>query len=289
MNMLSFFKSDRLTPEWTFSAGSIIWRMVLSDGGIIVGECRDPEKKTASFFGVDVSTGTPVWRDLLLHDPWWVGIEGVQKNVALFHGFVQPDMPEHRGIQAFDVQSGSLLWRNDEVTYWFGYENRVVAYRDLFEKRVGYELDLQTGSLLETHDTSLIPLHAMRQQASGSLGPSDVVLPETVAENEGGSPLATAVQKETGGKELIGRVEYVRHKDILVFNYHVQRRNKNAVQPKLENTLAVYRAPGAARLFSDVIGRDLALYVPDSFFVKYPFIVFVKDRTILTALKPWKS
>jgi hypothetical protein len=289
MNMLSFFKSDRLTPEWTFSGAGVIWRMVLSESGIIVGECRDPERKTASFFGVDIFTGVPVWRDLLLHDPWWVGIECVLKNVVLFHGFVQPDMPEHRGIQAFDVRSGSLLWRNDEVRYWFGFENRVVAYRDLFEKRVGYELDLQTGSLLETHDTSLATLHTLRQQASGNLAPPDVVFPEMVAENEGDSPLAEAVQKETGRKELIGRVEYVQQKDILVFNYHIQHREKNAAQPRLENTLAVYRVPGAARLFSDVIGRDLALYVPDSFFVKHPYIVFVKDRTILTALKPWKS
>jgi hypothetical protein len=285
--MFSFLKSDRLSPEWTFSADSMIWRMVLADYGTLVGECRDPENKVASFFCVDLSTGKALWRDLCLDERWWVGIEAVQNNVVLLHGFAKPDMPEHKGIRALDARSGVQLWRNDDVAYWFGHENRVIAYRDFFERRVGYELDLQSGVLLKTHDRSLEELHQLRRQAAEEQSIPEVTLPEVFVEEECDPALVALIQKETKGRELSGKVEYVRQNDILLFNFHVRSRH-STLDPKLENNLVVYRLPNGKRIFSDVIGRNLTGYVPDSFFVRRPFALFIKEQRTLTALRLWK-
>ncbi|MCX6142431.1 MAG: DUF4905 domain-containing protein [Ignavibacteriales bacterium] len=286
--MFSFLKSDHLSPEWTYSAGSIIWRMVLCDHGTLVGECRDPEQKVASFFSLDLSTGKALWGDLRLDEQWWVGIEAVQKNVVLLHAFAKPDMPEHKGIRAFDSTSGVQLWRNDDVAYWFGYEDRVIAYRDLFERRVGYELDLQSGVLLKTHDGSLEELHQLRRRAVEEQSIPEVTLPEVFVEEKADPMLVALVGKETKGKELSGRVEFVRQNDILLFNFHVQSRH-NTSDPKLENNLVVYRLPNGKRIFADVIGRNLTGYVPDSFFVRGPFVLFIKEQRTLTAVRLWKS
>jgi hypothetical protein len=286
--MFSFLKSDHLSPAWTYSAESIIWRMVLADHGRLVGECRDPGQKVTSFFCLDLSTGRALWRDLRLDEPWWVGIEAVQKNVVLLHAFAKPDMPEHKGIRAFDATSGVQLWRNDDVAYWFGHENRVIAYRDLFEKRVGYELDLQSGVQLNAHDGSLEELHQLRRKAAEAQSVLEVTLPEVFVEREADPALVALVRRETRGKELSGRVEYVRQNDVLLFNFHVQSRH-NTLDPKLENNLVVYRLPKNKRIFSDVIGRNLMGYVPDSFFVRRPFVFFIKDQRTLTALQLWKS
>ncbi len=288
MTMFSFLKSDRLSPEWTYLAGSIIWRMVLAEHGTLVGECRDPENRVASFFCLEMSTGKVLWRDLRLDEQWWVGIEAVQKNVVLFHAFAKPDMPEHKGIRAFDAASGVQLWRNDDVAYWFGHENLVIVYRDLFEKRVGYEIDLQSGVLLKTHDASLEELHALRRQAAEEQSLPEVTLPEVFVEEEVDPALAALVRKETKGKELSGRVEYLWQNDVLVFNCHVQRRDSTG-SSTLENNLIVYRLPEKKRVFADVIGRNLAGYVPDSFFARHPYILFIKDQKNLTALRLWKS
>ena len=288
MGMFSFFKSDRLSPEWTFSAGSIIWRMVLAEHGKLVGECRDPETRAASFFCLDMSTGRALWRDLRLDEQWWVGIEAVQKNVVLLHAFAKPDMPEHKGIRAFDDVSGVQLWRNDDVAYWFGHDDRVIAYRDFFERRVGYEIDLQSGVVLKTHDNSLEELHELRRKSAEEQNLPEVTLPEIFAEEAADAELAALVGKETKGKKLSGRVEYIRQHDLLLFNFHVQR-SDGTMGMKLENNLILYRLPEKKRVFADVIGRNLTGYVPDSFFVKHPFVLFIKDQRVLTALRLWKS
>jgi hypothetical protein len=288
VGMFSFLKSDRLSPEWTFSARSTIWRMVLAEQGTLVGECRNPETKVASFFGLDLSTGKVLWRDLHLDEQWWVGIEAVQKNVVLFHSFATPDMPQHKGIRAFDAASGLQLWRNDDVAYWFGHQSLVIAYRDLFEKRIGYEIDLRSGVILKTHDTSLEELHELRRQVTEEQSFPEIALPEVFVEEEADPVLASLVRKETKGKTLSGRVEFLLQNDRFLFNFHVLTRD-SADSQKLENHMVAYCLPEKKCIFADVIGRNLAGYVPDSFFVRYPFALFIKDQRTLTALRLWKS
>jgi len=50
MDLRSIFRSDRLSPEWTYTADGMLWRLFCARGGRLVGECRDQEKKTATFF-----------------------------------------------------------------------------------------------------------------------------------------------------------------------------------------------------------------------------------------------
>jgi hypothetical protein len=233
-------------------------------------------------------TGKVLWMDLHLDEMWWVGIEAVQKNVILLHAFAKPDMPEHKGIRAFDALSGVQLWRNDDVAYWFGHGDRVIAYRDFFERRVGYEIDLESGVLLKTHDGSLEELHQLRRTAAEEQSVPEVTLPEVFVEEKADPALVALVKKETKGKELSGRIEYIRQNDILVFNVHVQSRH-NTSDPKLENNLVVYRLPNKKRIFADVIGRNLAGFGPDSFFVRGPLVLFIKEQRTLTALRLWKS
>jgi hypothetical protein len=288
MGMLSFLKFDRLSPEWTYTPEGIIWRMVLAEHGRLVAECRDPENKVVSFFCLNMTSGKELWRDLRLDEPWWVGIEAVQKNVVLLHAFAKPDMPEHKGIRAFDLASGVQLWRNDDAAYWFGFGDRVIAYRDFFERRVGYEIDLQSGRLLKTHEGSLEELHALRRQAAEHQNLPDVMLPEIFPEDSEPA-LAALIGKETKGKEISGRIEYVCHQDALLFNFHFPMRVHIGESPSFENNFVVYRLKDKKRVFAEVIGQNLAGYVPDSFFVKHPYAFFIKDRKTLTAVRIWKS
>jgi hypothetical protein len=225
---------------------------------------------------------------LRLDEPWWVGIEAVQKNALLLHAFAKPDMPQHKGIMAFDVLSGVQLWRNDDVSYWFGFHDCVIAYRDFFERRVGYELDLQSGDVLKTHDSSLEELHALRSRATEEESHSEVIVPDIFDEDEVDPVLAAFVRKETKGKECSGRVEFIRLDDLFLFNFHVRRSDRTG-NLKLENNLIVYGLSNNKRIFADVIGRNLSGYVPDSFFVKRPFALFIKDQKVLMALRLWKS
>ncbi len=286
MNFFSLFQSARLTPEWSYLANGIVWRLLFTGKRKIVGECRNPEKKTVSFFCLDEESGKPVWQDLSLDEEWWVGMEAVLGETLLLHGFASPDMPQHRGIRAYDLGTGTLRWRNDDVTYWFGMGDRLFAYRDLFERRVGYEIDSIAGEFKTIYDKSLEDLHDLRRDAAEP-GP-DMTLPEIMSDGGVDPDILTFITRLTKGKGIAGTVEFIRENDILAFNYHVRAREASPQSPRFENHLFVYRYPQGNRLFSDVTARNLKAQVPDAFFVRRRRLFFIKDQNRLTALRLWK-
>ncbi|MGA3246387.1 MAG: DUF4905 domain-containing protein [Bacteroidota bacterium] len=288
MNFFSFFRSERLTPEWSFVADGIVWRLLFTGRGRIVGECRNQEKKTTSFFCLSEESGKPVWQGLRLDEDWWVGMEAVHGDTLLLHGFASPDMPEHRGIRSYDLETGSLRWRKDEVTYWFGMGDRIFAYRDFFERRVGYEIDPRTGELKTAYEQSLQELHDLRRQAAETEPGPDMTLPEILSEGSVEPAILIFVSRLTKGKGVVGNVEFIRESDILAFNYHVRARESTAQTAFFENHLFIYRYPHGNRLFSDVTARDLKAQVPDSFFIRRRRLFFIKDQKTLTALRLWK-
>ncbi|MBF8295129.1 MAG: hypothetical protein HW389_1674 [Bacteroidetes bacterium] len=289
MNLFSFFRSERLDTDWKYIANGLIWRLLFTESGRVVGECRNQDKKTVSFFCLDEESGNPLWQDLNLEESWWVGIEAVLNDTVLFHSYASPDMPEHRGIRAYDTRTGILRWRNDDATFWFGFGDRVFAYRDLFEKRVGYEIGLQTGELKATFDESLQELHALRREAIDSQPASEVTPPEILTDNALDPSMLALVNRTARGKKIAGSVEYVKQNDVLAFNYHILARTPAVQSQSFENHLFVYRLPQCRCVFSDIIGRDLKAHVPDSFFVRRSRLFFVKDQHTLTALRLWKG
>jgi hypothetical protein len=289
MDLLSIFRPEQLATDWAYHANGIVWRVQFTSRGRIVGECRDRDKKIASFFCLDEQSGKPLWKDLRLEEPWWVGVEGVAGEVILLHSYAKPDMPEHKGILAFDVEGGTLRWRNDDVSFWFSSEENVYAYRDFFERRVGYELDVRTGEIRRTFDESLSEMQALRHRVLDQQTAPEVVLPEILSGSPDDSLLLPLVNKTMKGKESAGSIEFIKEPGFLLFNYHVRDRNSAEGALTFENHFFIYRYPQGERIFFDVIGSNLTAYVPDSFFIHRPRIFFIKDQRVLTAIRLWKS
>lgn len=289
MKIFSLFQSDQRSPAWTYTPQGLIWRILFSDSGRIFGESRDHEQKRVSFFCLDEQTGMPAWEGRELEEQWWIGIEAVQHDVLLLHEFAKPDLPEHKRIKALDGATGELLWKNDELTYWFGYRETVYAYKDLFERRVGYALNIRTGEILQTFDESFEELRQVRTLAMDEQGPGGVLFPE-ILEKDGVDPaVATLLHSAIGGTRLTGAIEFIREQGYLVFNYHVPEPGAGPEAPMYSNRLSVIDMHEGKRVFTAVLAGQVRAFIPDSFFVKYPYVFFVKDQTTLTAVKIWKS
>jgi len=289
MNFRSMLRSDRVRPEWTYTADGMLWRLFCVKEGRMVGECRDQERKTASFFCLDENSGLPLWKNLQLEETWWVGIEAVLGDTLILHTYAKPDMPQHRGIRAFHVATGAPLWRNDESTFWFGVEERLYAYRDLFEKRVGHEFDLKSGDLLRTFDESLQELNELRQRAAEIQDCEGLVLPQPFERESSGPEMQSLFDKALRGAEPAGGVDVVQEKDVVAFSYYVRSQKDRNEKPTFENYLCVFRVPGEALLFSEVINGNLAFPVPDTFFIRGSRLLFLKNQQSLVSLRLWQS
>ena len=289
MKLFSIFGSNQLEPSWSFSVEGILWRILFSPHGRIVGECRNEEEKQASFFCLDEQSGSALWSNLRLESPWWVGMEAIHGKSLILHEFAKPDLPEHRGILAVDVDSGVVQWQHLELTFWFAYQGRIYAYESRFEKRIGHVLSIDSGEVLETYEEGLDPLFTLRQLAVAEAHDLDMLFPEIV-DVEGMNPrILGIIKKETKGEDVVGSVEFIENRDVLAVNYHKAQKGSTHESPRLENRLAVFDSGKETKLYSDVLATEAKAPIPDSFFIKNESLYFVKNQQTLVSLRLWKS
>lgn len=289
MKLFSIFGTNKLEPAWSFSTDGVLWRTLFSQNGRIVGEWRNQERKQASFFCLNEESGLPLWRDLRLDEAWWVGMEAIHGRFLILHEFAQPDMPEHRGVHVVDLNSGAILWRSTELTFLFAYQDRLYAYESRFEKRIAHVLNLKQGEILETYEDGWEALSPVRQLAAAEDHDPEMLFPEIVDDLSTSERVLATIKKEIKGEEVVGSVEFIDHRDLLVFNYHKAQKGMPPEARALENLLVVIDSGKRTKLYHDVISTGASAPTPDSFFVKNESLYFVKNQNTLVSLRLWKS
>lgn len=284
LKILSFFHRPSLKPAWTFTVPGVLWRLFPAKSGEIVGESRDQGKKQASFFALDSRTGKPLWENLVLDEPWWIGIEDVAEGVLLLHKFSSPDMPGHRGMIGVDLQKGVRLWSNDELTFWFVHQQSIFAHRMMFEKRVVCELDIRSGQILrEIGEDSETEVMKKREATLGLLQ-EEIHFPEKGEMELLDPAISKKISRELSGWGGIFGFEYVMSNGFLAMNFHVPSTASSVEKPLLDNHFSIFDLNRGKVLFTDCINHNSPALVPDSFFVRKGVAYYVKDQRTLTAI-----
>jgi hypothetical protein len=289
-SLIPLFKEKKLKPVWNFNAGTLIWRIFFTSNNLIIGETRNQEEKSTSFFCVNIYSGKPLWQNIGFDEPWWIGIEAVHERWLILHGFVRPDMPEHRGIRVIDIESGELLWRNDTLSFWFIDNDKLYAHKYIFEKHICSELDINTGTIVREQSDNLALMQDLLQKVlqKESEREQDVIFPEVYDENEADSTVRTVVRRITENKAIEGWIEYLSHRDMLIVSHYSRVQNQSE-SSLLNNILSVYDLKSKKNLYSEIIAEGVKTPSPDSFFIKDDLLFFIKHQTTLIALQPWKS
>lgn len=288
MKIFSLFDQSHLTPVWSYAAHGNIWRILCSESGEILGESRDHEKKQAAFFCLDEQTGAVRWQDVQLSEPWWVGIDAIHRDRVLLHTFANPSMPEHKGIIALDLATGTTLWQYTELTFWFVFQEFVFAYQPQFERRVGYKLSIDDGAIVEEYRESLDELNQLRRRAieAQRLQQEDVYrFPEIFEEQRVDVEVALWLKRAMRGMSVQGSIEYVQHQKYFLVNFFVLERSSTPESPVFENRFLVYDTKKKKEVFRELLASNVKVPTPDSFFVKSGTAYFIKNQNILTALR----
>jgi hypothetical protein len=283
--MVSIFGQRKLKPAWEFTVSALIWRVFFAPQGKIIGESRSQDTKTATFFCIDAKNGRPLWRDLRFDEPWWIGIETVHQNWLILHGFSRPDMPEHKGIRVVDINSGNIRWRNDDLTFWFIKNDKLYAYKYLFDKRIGYGFDIQTGTIVDEYIDDLDILHAMRKEYPARVDDPNttVAFPYVYDEAQANQSLRLCMDTLTHGKTLESWIEYFVRQEILIVSYYRKEQNE------MQNIIVIYNMNRRSTIYESVLNNNLPAPSPDTFFIKDEYLYFIKNKNTLTALQPWTS
>ncbi|MDD8018159.1 MAG: DUF4905 domain-containing protein [Bacteroidota bacterium] len=277
MKISTLFRFNGLAPAWQFSATNTLWRIIFSDSKIIVGEDRDTQNKSVTFFCIDAHDGRVLWQKKSFSEKWWIGIEGIAGDRLFLHGFKKPDMPDHQGIICADLKTGIEVWHNNGCSFLTVHFPFVYGYRDLFERRVYRELQASDGTFVQE-----LPQLPENVDSNLPLEKTDFLFPQPLlSENELVWKLIPEdlfrIRSDT--KHL----EYIELEKYLVFNAYTISQDQEH-QENLINTLYIIDVQSRKKLYSDVLNNETPYPVPDSFFVDGNTLYYIKERKTFVAL-----
>lgn len=243
---------------------------MFSHNGIIIGEDRNTETKTVTFFSLDASNGKPLWKDKTFNEQWWIGLDAVTDNRLFLHGFKKPDMPEHKNIIAVDLKSGEILWKNNECTFLAIRSPFVIGYKDLFERRVYYRIEENSGTTIEELQSLPDGVDANTQYEK-----TDFTFPTQLSESE------ESLWKSAQAIESFQSAEFIATEKHAMFNLYTKHAD---VSLGLKNTLYVIDTSTKKKVYSDILNGSTLYPVPDSFFLDGKTIYYIKERKTFVAL-----
>ncbi len=276
--MTPIFRRRKLELSWEYKAEGIIWRLHPAGGGLILGEERNIESRTATFFCVDQS-GT-LWKRKNFGEQWWTGIETVHRGVLFLYGFATPDLPGRRGITAVDCSTGELLWINNDLTFIAAAGNAVYASRDEIDGPVVFEVDIRTGSQVREVGRGS---DAVLQVSRTGDDVDDTEYPQVLLD-EDVSPLSALVRKLSAQAAVGWPVEYGERGPFLVVVYHRGKISGRDETPPYIRELDVVDRASETRMMHFTLDGAVSSPAYGSFLVHNGVLYFVRERKTLTAV-----
>jgi hypothetical protein len=281
MGLFSSLRSKQLAPAWTFSTSGVCWRLLPTRNGLIVGEDRNVESKTVSFFCIDRLSGREVWKDLRFATPWWIGLESIQGNVVLLHEYATPDMPDHRKIIAVDLFTGKLLWEDPELKFLFSLDDRLYAAQQALEQPRFFELELESGRRVGEIDPSR--LDSLRTSAEAD--PYDFVAYASPLGSGGGNLAAF----ERAMAQEVAKAHHAEHAEVLLLGGklamgYYDNLSADPGKPSFRQHLSVLSAEGRQPLYEDTPTARAAVPVPDTFFGIGDMLYYIREQSAIVAV-----
>ncbi len=232
---------------------------------------------------MNAANGDVLWRNISFGEPWWIGIEGIAYDKVFLHGFKKPDMPEHGKIVAVDLGTGRELWKNDDYAFLYATSDRVMAFRDLFERRLYYELNAATGELIQ--ELKELPAD-LEDKKTTSRNRDNFTFPESLTDAAAEFPIIVPmIDRYCDRSAIRGQVEYLRSNGKLVFNVHVIHGHDEAKNLDiLQNRLCIIDEASGKQVYADILNSSTPAAVPDSFFVDDATVYYIKDKNTLVAV-----
>lgn len=267
----------RIKKKYSFTNNRSIWRLLISGDKLLIEE-RDDKNKQVYFSIVYISTGEKILNEFQLDEKFWVGIEAFENNRILFHRFLKPDMPGHIGIYAYSLDAKKIIWEKEDLVYLFLSGEQVFAFKQKFESRDFYSLDVSTGNINGEYGENPEEINKFRvkllsdqyEMYKGYVFP-EIFIPGRVS--SGSEELINDIKK----KEIIsGSVEYAEKNSLLFLSYHTVEDDG-----KLKNNFKIIDIDSGKIILEVLLNRGITSYIPDSFFVRDGLLFLIKDKSRL--------
>ncbi len=289
MGILSFLKGSGLKRSWVIPTSGpdvLIWKLLISPNGILTGEERDVEKKTASLFALDVRTGKMLWRGRELDEKWWFGSERATDERLYLHRFRKPDMPEAKGIVTLDLLTGDTIWEQQELILIADLGEEAIAMKQGFERQDFFRLNAANGEVMEELGRDAVairPLLEADERADKHSSYTASISPGSEHFEAIEGLLRTVLTVEN----VRGSIDFLETGNFVIFSYHERiTNNPNAMlRNLLRSELVVLDRLSGEIVFRETLHEETPFPVPDNFFINNDTLIYVKDKRELVGVR----
>jgi hypothetical protein len=271
----------KLKKKYSHNNKRQIFRLIPTDTGKIIIEERDTEKKLAYFNCLNIDSGKKIFNHLQLDEKFWLGIEAIYNDVIFFHKFVKPDLPQHNGIIAYDINNKQTIWEDKNHTFLFVKDEKFYAFQQRFEEREFVTLNYLTGEVIDELGTDSDAINLLREDAINSEDFSSYRFPGLFGTNSFGAQKENEILSKLREKHLItGGIEFVLIDDLLLFNFHEVNPDNT-----LKNIFKAVDSSNGKYILGVTLNSRTNAYAPDSFFVKDDLLFLLIERIKLEVYK----
>ncbi len=261
----------KIKKYFTYNSNRQIFRILISDSDKLIIEARNMDSKEVYFDCYDLIKCKKIFTGFQFEEKSWIGIETEHKDVIYFHKYDKPDMPRHRGVIAFEINTQKILWINEELAFLFPYGNKIYCYKQGFEERYFYALDSLTGELIEDLGNDFQLVNSLRGKSDSQKDWSTYNYPERFSSaDEKTKAFINDFIKETG---IDGNIEFCTKNNLLLFNYHTKTK-----MGKYDNIFAAVEIDSNKTIMKKTLNSDSTMFYTDSFFIYKNFLFLLKEK-----------
>ncbi len=281
---------DKLAVRWRYHAGhgALVWQLMFTQGGTLVGQKRFAGSRKALFFCIDTAIGKVYCDDYLFEDHlpppslpegWFTVLETTLGDLV-YCSACQPDSPEHQGIWAVDFRGRGVVWSRPDLVFIANLEEELLACRLSsfagFPERHFLLIDPVTGADTRLFGLDTLEVNALRSEVVQEEVRQQVSLPEFVTEGMG--PERMALQRVGIGAAT--RCECIVQGTMTVAVLHEQSR----LTGLWDSSLKVWRSDRL--VYAETLEEGAEKPALNNFLLRNDALYYLKGREELVCVAP---
>jgi hypothetical protein len=263
----------KIKKLYTFNNNRIIWRLLPAEEKMIIEERT--QSREAFFNCINIRTGKEYLSSFQLEEKFWIGIEHAADDFIIFHKFLKPELPRHKGIIFYDLIEKKIKWENNDLSFLFIHQNKIYAFKQMYEEKVFFILNFETGKE-EPLDIPVEELSTLREEASGTAF-ENYLFPESFSFNgEIKTPVEKIIRDVKEKYVASGNVSYIVKENFLFLNFH------EVIEDNfLKNRFLVFAIDSEKIILEETLNKTTKIFIPDSFFIKDNLLFVLKEKNQL--------
>jgi len=244
--------SDKYTlkPILTEKFAGIIWKIETDEARKqIAVESRDAGSRLVTFSVFDYQTGQVLLKELRTESDWWWSLDRLHDNMLFLHGYLTDNSPEHKGISAIDVHTGTVKWQNFQLALENISAEGLIVYNPMLQPRKLQLASPQTGEIKNSIDI-FEPL------------PRDLVFPDIISDK---ALLPNFLPENTAGP-----VSYLKYQDKEIWSFHTvnQQHYSQHLLISQNNTI----------ILQDILAAGIQKLNPEAFFLQKNCLFYIRGN-----------